>query len=42
MARPDGFVEEQFIAQFAGNFNFELYREAVSQIRRFPALYPVA
>lgn len=42
MANANGMVEEQFVAQFAGNFNFELYREAVAQIHRFPALFPVS
>ena len=42
MAHANGTVEEQFIAQFAGTFNFELYREVVAQAHKFPNLYPVS
>lgn len=42
MAHANGTIEEQFVAQFTGNFNFQLYREAVTQTHRFPALYPAA
>lgn len=35
-------VEEMTSTQFNPGFNFELYREAVAQLHRFPQLYPVS
>lgn len=36
------YVDEMTSTQFQPGFNLELYREAVTQLHRFPQLYPVS